>query len=55
MKVKEKSEKAGLYNSTFKTKTMTSSLITSWQVDEETIETVADFIFSGSKIIEDGD
>ena len=55
MKVKEKSEKAGLYNSTFKTKTMTSSLITSWQVDEETIETVADFIFLGSKITADSD
>ena len=55
MKVKEKSEKAGLYNSTFKTKTMTSSLITSWQVDEETIETVADFISLGSKITANGD
>ena len=48
MKVKEESEKVGLYNSTFKKPR-------SWQVDEETIETVADFIFLGSKITEDDD
>ena len=55
MKVKEESEKAGLKLSIHKTKTMASSPITSWPVDGETIETVADFIFLGSKITEDGD
>ena len=55
MKVKEESEKVGLKIHIQKTKIMASSLITSWQVDEETIEIVADFIFSGSKITEDAD
>ena len=55
MKVKEESEKAGLQLSIHKTKTMASSPITSWQIDGEAIETVADFIFLGSKITEDGD
>ena len=54
MKVKEESEKAGLQLNTQKTKIMTSSPITSWQVDGETIETVTDFIFLGSKITADG-
>ena len=55
MKVKEKSEKAGLKLSIQKTKFMASGPITSWQIDEETVETVADFIFWGSKITADGD
>ena len=55
MKVKEKSEKAGLKINMQKTKTMASSPITPWQIDEETVETVTDFIFLGSKITEDGD
>ena len=55
MKVKEKSEKAGLKLKIQKTKIMASSLITSWQIDGETVETVADFIFGGSKITTDGD
>ena len=55
MKVKEKNEKAGLKLNIQKTKIMTSSSITSWQIDEKTIETVSDFIFLGSKIIADGD
>ena len=55
MKVKEKSEKAGLKINMQKTKIMTSSPITPWQIDEETVETVTDFIFLGSKITEDGD
>ena len=55
MKVKEGSEKAGLKLNIQKTKIMTSSPITSWQIDGETMETVTDFIFLGSKIIEDGD
>ena len=55
MKVKEKSEKAGLKLSTQKTKIMTSSPISSWQTDGETMETVRDFIFLGSKITADGD
>ena len=55
MKVKEKSEKAGLKLNIPKTKIMTSSPITSWQIDKETMETVADFIFLGSKITVDGD
>ena len=53
--VKEKSEKAGLKLNIQKTKIMASSLITSWQTDGETMETVTDFIFWGSKIIADGD
>ena len=55
MKVKEKNEKAGLKLNIQKTKIMASSSITSWQIDEKTIETVSDFIFLGSKIIADGD
>ena len=55
MKVKEESEKAGLKLNIQKTKIMTSGPITSWQIDGETVETVADFIFLGSKIIADGD
>ena len=55
MKVKEESEKVGLKLNIQKTKIMASGPITSWQVDEETVETVADFIFLGSKIIPDGD
>ena len=50
MKVKEESEKAGLKLNIQKTKIMTSGLITSWQIDGETMETVTDFIFLGSKI-----
>ena len=55
MKVKEESEKVGLKLNIQKTKIMASSPITSWQIDGETVETVADFIFLGSKIIADGD
>ena len=55
MKVKEESEKAGLKLNIQKTKIMTSSLITSWQIDGETVETVTDFIFLGSKITSDSD
>ena len=55
MKVKEESEKVGLKLNTQKTKIMASSPITSWQIDGETVETVADFIFRGSKITADGD
>ena len=55
MKVKEESEKGGLNLNIEKTKIMASGLITSWQVDGETVETVADFIFLGSKITADGD
>ena len=55
MKVKEESEKVGLKLSIQKTKIMASGLITSWQIDEETMETVIDSIFLGSKIIVDGD
>ena len=55
MKVKEESEKAGLKLSIQKTKIMAVSPITSWQIDGETVETVADFIFLGSKITADGD
>ena len=55
MKVKEESEKVGLKLSILKTKIMASSPITSWQVDGETMETVTDFIFRGSKITADGD
>ena len=55
MKVKEESEKAGLKLNIQKTKIMASGPITSWQIDGETMETVTDFIFSGSKITADGD
>ena len=55
MKVKEESEKDGLKLNTQKTKIMASGPITSWQIDGETVETVADFIFLGSKITADGD
>ena len=55
MKVKEVSEKAGLKLNTQKTKIMVSGPITSWQIDGETVVTVADFIFLGSKITADGD
>ena len=55
MKVKEESEQVGLKLNIQKTKIMASGPITSWQIDGETVETVADFIFGGSKIIADGD
>ena len=55
MKVKEKSEKVGLKLSIQKTKIMVSGPITSWQIEGETVETVANFIFLGSKITADGD
>ena len=55
MKVKEEREKVGLKLSVQKTKIMVSSPITSWQIDGETVETVSDFIFLGSKITADGD
>ena len=55
MKVKEESEKVGLKLNVQKTKIMTPSPITSWQIDRETMETVTDFIFLGSKITADGD
>ena len=55
MKVKEKSEKVGLKLSTQKTKIMASDPITSWQIDGERVETVADFIFGGSRIPAVGD
>ena len=55
LKVKEESEKFGLKLNIQKTKTMASGPITSWQIDGETVETVADFIFWGSKITADGD
>ena len=55
MKVKEESETAGLKLSIQKTEIMASSLITSWQIERETMETVTDFIFFGSKITADGD
>ena len=55
MKVKEESEKVGLKLNIQKTKTMASGSITSWQIDGETMETVTDFIFLGSKITADGD
>ena len=55
MKVKEESEKAGLKLNIQKTKIMASGPITSWQIDGETVETVAGFIFLGSKITADGD
>ena len=55
MKVKEESEKVDLKLSIQKTKIIASSPITSWQIDKETVETAADFIFWGSKITADGD
>ena len=55
MKVKEESEKAGLKLNIHKTKIMASGPITSWQLDEKTMETVKDFILLGSKITADGD
>ena len=55
MKVKEESEKVGLKLNIQKTKIMASSPITSWQIDRETVETVSDFIFWGSKLTADGD
>ena len=55
MKVKEESKNVGFKLNIQKTKTMASSPITSWQIDRETLETVADFIFLGSKITADGD
>ena len=55
MKVKEESEKAGLKLNIQKTQIMASSPISSWQIDGETVETVAEFIFQGSKITADGD
>ena len=55
MKVKEESDKAGLKLNIQKTKIMASSPITSWELDGETLETMSDFIFLGSKITADGD
>ena len=55
MKVKAESEKVGLKLNILKTKIMASNPITSWQIDRETVEIVADFIFLGSKITTDGD
>ena len=55
MKVKEESEKVGLKHNIQKTKIMASGPITSWQIDGETVETVTDFIFLGSKITANGD
>ena len=55
MKVKEESEKVGLKLNIQKTKIMASGPTTSWQIDGETVETVADFVFLGSKITADGD
>ena len=55
MKVREKSEKVGLKLNTQKTKIMASGPITSWEIDGETVETVANFILGGSKITADGD
>ena len=55
MKVKNESEKVGLKLNIQKTKVMESGSITSWQIDGETVETVSDFIFGGSKITADGD
>ena len=55
MKVKEESEKIGLKLNIQKTRIMASCPITSWQIDGETVETVTDFIFLGSKITADGD
>ena len=55
MKVKEETEKVGLKLNIQKTNIMASGLITSWEIDGETVETVSDFIFWGSKITADGD
>ena len=55
MKVNEKSEKVGLKLNIQKTKIMASGSITSWEIDRETVETMADFILEGSKITADGD
>ena len=55
MKVKEESEEVGLKLNIQKTKIMASSPITSWQIDRETVETVSDFLFGGSKVTADGD
>ena len=55
MKMKEESEKVGLKLNIQKTKIMVSGPITSWEIDGETVETVSDFIFGGSKITADGD
>ena len=55
MKMKEESEKVGLKLNIQKTKIMASDPITSWEIDRETVETVADFVFLGSKITADGD
>ena len=55
MKVKDKSEKVGLKLNIQKTKIMASGSITSWEIDGETVKTVSDFIFGGSKITADGD
>ena len=55
LKVKEESEKVGLKLNIQKTKIMASGLITSWEIDGETVETMSDFIFWGSKITADGD
>ena len=55
MNVKEESEKVGLRLNIQKTKIMASGPITSWQIDRRTVETMADFIFGGSKITADGD
>ena len=55
MKVKEESEKGGLKLNIQETKIMAPGLITSWEIDGETVETVSDFIFGGSKITADGD
>ena len=55
MKVKEESKKVGLKLNIQKSKIMAPSLITSWQIDGETMETLTDFIFLGSKITADGD
>ena len=55
MKVKEESEKVGLKLNIQKTKIMASVLITSWEIDGETVEIVSDFIFGGSKTTADGD
>ena len=55
MKVKEESEKVGLKVNIWKTKIMASGPITSWEIDGETVETVSDFIFGGSKITAEGD
>ena len=55
MRVKEESEKVGVKLNIQKTKIMASGPITSWEIDGETVETLADFIFGGSKITADGD